>query len=83
MCGLAFFGVPNHGMDIGSLKAVVGDQPNRQLLETIGNNSDYLEQQHRKFQIMLGNGNPPIVSFYETLKSPTAERVSSVNTNCL
>lgn len=32
--GVLFFGVPHNGMDIVSLKAVVGDQPNRLLLES-------------------------------------------------
>ncbi|KAK4069551.1 uncharacterized protein Triagg1_6975 [Trichoderma aggressivum f. europaeum] len=72
--GIAFFGVPHDGMDIHSLIPMVGDGPNRFLLESIGsNNSQILSIQQREFSDALGDqGETEIVSFYETRFSPTA-----------
>ena len=36
LVGLLFFGVPNRGMDVESLQAIVGDKQNRYLLESVG-----------------------------------------------
>lgn len=75
--GIAFFGVPHDGMDISSLIPMVGDSPNRFLLESINNiNSQILNTQRRQFHMALGQeGDSEIVCFYETLKSPTAKKV--------
>lgn len=56
---------------------MVGDGPNRFLLESIGtNNSQVLSIQQREFSDALGGqGETEIVSFYETRLSPTALRV--------
>ncbi|KAK1762028.1 hypothetical protein QBC33DRAFT_582006 [Phialemonium atrogriseum] len=72
--GIAFFGVPHDGVDIGSLIPMVRDGPNRLLLESIGSlNSQVLSIQQREFPEALGGkGESEIVCFYETLKSPTA-----------
>ncbi|KAH6970751.1 hypothetical protein BKA56DRAFT_559223 [Ilyonectria sp. MPI-CAGE-AT-0026] len=74
--GIAFFGVPHHGMDISSLIPMVGDSPNRFLLESMNNiNSQILDTQRRQFHTALGQeGDSEIVCFYETLKSPTAKK---------
>lgn len=65
-------------MDIKSLRSMVGDGPNRFLLESIGgDNSQVLSTQRREFLPALGGkGETEIFSFYETVKSPTAEKVS-------
>ena len=57
---------------------MVGDGPNRFLLESIGgDNSQVLSTQRREFLPALGGkGETEIFSFYETVKSPTAEKVS-------
>lgn len=75
--GIAFFGVPHDGMDIRSLIPMVGDGPNRFLLESIGfTNSQILSIQQRKFSKALGvKGEFEIISFYETRLSPTALQV--------
>lgn len=74
--GIVFFGVPNLGMDIESLKAMAGDGPNRLLLETIGLNSDGLIEVEAKFkQIIKDRPQIKIVCFYETKESPTATKV--------
>ncbi|KAL7785260.1 hypothetical protein V8C37DRAFT_419985 [Trichoderma ceciliae] len=72
--GIAFFGVPHDGIDIRSLISMVGDGPNRFLLESIGPfSSQILSIQQREFPDALGGqGESEIVCFYETRKSPTA-----------
>ncbi|EFX02408.1 nacht and ankyrin domain containing protein [Grosmannia clavigera kw1407] len=72
MYGIVFFGVPNHGMDISSLKPMVDNRPNRFLLESIGPNSQVLGQQYGDFQKALGKGMFEVVCFYEMVESPTA-----------
>ena len=73
--GLLFFGVPNRGMDIASLRAMVGDQPNRYILESIGQDSDLLVEQDVRFGHDFHYRDSPIFSFYETKTSPTALKV--------
>jgi hypothetical protein len=78
--GAVFFGVPHDGMDISSLIPMVGDQPNRFLLESIGHiNSQILNIQQREFHRALGiKSNSEIFCFYETVQSPTAQKASSL-----
>ncbi|RYP69598.1 hypothetical protein DL770_008204 [Monosporascus sp. CRB-9-2] len=74
--GIVFFGVPHDGMDISSLIPMVGDGPNRFLIESISQiNSQILPIQRREFHTALGDkGSSEIVCFYETMKSPTAQK---------
>ncbi|KAM0433914.1 hypothetical protein ACHAPT_003858 [Fusarium lateritium] len=73
--GIVFFGVPHDGMDISSLIPMVGDGPNRFLIESIGRiNSQILNIQQREFHRVLGGeGDSEIFCFYETVESPTAQ----------
>ncbi|KAJ1323029.1 FxSxx-COOH system tetratricopeptide repeat protein [Microdochium nivale] len=75
--GVVFFGVPHDGMDISSLIPMVGDQPNRFLIESIGHiNSQILSTQRREFHAALGGkGDSEVFCFYETRQSPTAQQV--------
>lgn len=75
--GIVFFGVPHDGMDISSLIPMVGDGPNVFLVQSIGRiNSQILSIQQRDFHTALGaEGESEIVCFYETMQSPTAEKV--------
>ena len=76
--GALFFGVPNNGMDIGSLIPMVNDQPNRLLLESLSTiNSQVLRLQERSFATFLDRTALDIFCFYETRLSPTAAKVSS------
>ena len=61
-------------MDNSALVAMVGDGPNRPLVDTIGRiNSQILRIQQREFPAVLGGeGDSEIVCFYETVESPTA-----------
>ncbi|KAF4987186.1 hypothetical protein FGRMN_10502 [Fusarium graminum] len=74
--GIMFFGVPHDGMDISSLIPMVGERPNRFLIESISHvNSQILTMQQRAFHTALGEeGDSEIVCFYETEKSPTARK---------
>ncbi len=62
-------------MDISSLIPMVGDGPNRFLVESISRiNSQILSTQQREFHTALGKeGSSEIVCFYETLESRTAQ----------
>ncbi|KAK4162358.1 hypothetical protein QBC43DRAFT_302124 [Cladorrhinum sp. PSN259] len=73
--GIVFFGVPHDGMDISSVIPMVGDRPNRSLVESISHiNSQILSIQQREFHKALGEeGGSEVVCFYETLESPTAQ----------
>lgn len=64
-------------MDISSLIPMVGDGPNRFLIESIGRiNSQVLSIQQRDFHAALGGeGDSEIVCFYEVFESPTAQEV--------
>ncbi|KAL7784567.1 hypothetical protein V8C37DRAFT_395679 [Trichoderma ceciliae] len=73
--GIVFFGVPHGGMDITSLIAMVGDGPNRPLVESIGTPSPVLRHLQRDFLSSLGGqGDIEVICFYETEKSPTAQQ---------
>ncbi|KAH7123390.1 hypothetical protein B0J13DRAFT_153463 [Dactylonectria estremocensis] len=74
--GIVFFGVPHDGMDISSLIPMVGDGPNRFLIESIGRiNPQILSIQQREFHTALGReGDSEIFCFYETVESPTAQK---------
>lgn len=79
--GIVFFGVPHEGMDISSVVPMVEDGPNRFLIESIGNiNSQILSIQQREFYSALGEeGKSEVFCFYETLESPTAQKVCELN----
>jgi len=70
-----FLGVPNDGMDIESLIPIVGDQPNRPLLESLAAmNSQILTLQSKNFSRILGQAQFNMFCFYETRLSPTAAK---------
>jgi protein SERAC1 len=74
--GALFFGVPSQGMDITSLVPMVGDKPNRFFLESLGKESEILQEQRVRFPKAFDFRDSEIISFFETQESPTAERVS-------
>jgi len=75
--GILFFGVPHDGMDVTTLIPMVGDGPNRFLIDSIRHtNSQILNIQQQEFHSALGhNSGSEIFCFFETLKSPTAIQV--------
>ncbi|KAL1613491.1 hypothetical protein SLS54_010556 [Diplodia seriata] len=73
IAGIMFFGAPNQGMAIKSLVPMVGDGPNRALLESLGPNSHVLRTQSQAFlEILNSDVAFHVVNFYETKMSPTA-----------
>ncbi|CEI70947.1 unnamed protein product [Fusarium venenatum] len=78
--GIVFFGVPHDGMDISSLIPMVGDGPNRFLVESISHINSQLSIQQQEFHKSLGDkGDMEIVCFYETLESQTAKKDENGN----
>lgn len=74
--GILLFGAPNDGMDIRSLIPMVGNQPNRSLLESLNPmNSQVLRDQREKFPRVLSRIDHRLFCFYETELSPTAAEV--------
>ncbi|KAF1953686.1 hypothetical protein CC80DRAFT_537276 [Byssothecium circinans] len=73
--GALFFGTPNQGMNIDSLIAMVGDQPNRYFLETLGNGSEVLQNLVNNFNEVFTFRDSEVISFYETEKSKGALKV--------
>lgn len=63
-------------MDISSLAAMVGDQPNRYFLESLSRGSEVLPTIMKDFDVVLTSMNCDIVSFYKTVESPIAVKVS-------
>lgn len=74
--GYLFFGVPHQGMAIESLVPLVKGNPNRGLLESLNKNSALLLRLEKEFRNTFNTRCPQIISFYETVKSPTAVEVS-------
>ncbi|KAL0256742.1 hypothetical protein SLS55_009139 [Diplodia seriata] len=73
IAGIMFFGVPNQGMAIKSLVPMVGDGPNRALVESLGPNSHVLRTQSQAFLEILDSAVAfHVVNFYETKMSRTA-----------
>lgn len=75
ICSLLFFGVPNQGMDIESLIPMVGNRANRELVQSLGRESEVLHNLSQSFQANFDSRYLMMFSFYETKQSPTAKEV--------
>jgi hypothetical protein len=73
--GALFFGVPSQGMAIESLIPMVRDQPNEELLKSLGPESKLLGKQSKDFKSAFDQ-RPQIAYFFECQESPTARHVS-------
>ena len=71
--GILFFGVPNQGMDISSLLAMVRGQPNLHFLSTLSKDGGLLQCLIERFRTVFVFPDSRIYSFYETEMSPTAQ----------
>ena len=74
--GFLFFGVPHDGMNIESLRAIVGDGPNRPLLESFGNTVDFGERSRVFEEAIKRKSQLDIFCLYETVESPTPTMAS-------
>ena len=72
--GILFFGVPNQGMDISSLLAMVGRQPNLPFLTMFSKDSGNLQGLIERFRTEFDFKDSEIISFYETCASRTARK---------
>lgn len=68
-----FFGVPNNGMEMSHLLAMVRDQPNEQLIRALSRGSDYLSNLDVQFSGLSVLRSIHLVSLYETERSQTTE----------
>ena len=68
-----FFGVPNQGMYMSHLLAMVGDQPNEGLVKELSNNSDYLSMLDIQFSGLAVFRATRFISVYETKRSRTTK----------
>jgi hypothetical protein len=73
--GLLFFGCPNKGMNIESLRAMCYGQANEPSLLSLGPDSERLRQLCRDFPAAFSDCSSKVISFYETKLSPTAVQV--------
>ncbi len=71
--GILFFGVPNQGMVISSLLAMVHGQPNLHFLSTLSKDGGLLHGLIERFRTIFHFQDSKIYSFYETDMSPTAQ----------
>lgn len=72
--GTLFFGVPNQGMDISSLLAMVGSQLNLSFLTRLSKDSGNLQGLVERFRTTFDFKDSEIISFYETCASRTARK---------
>ena len=70
---ILFFGVPNQGMDIRSLHAMVRGQPNEPFTSYFDRDAGFLHQLINKFRETFHFQDSHIISFFETKASPTAK----------
>ncbi|KAF8534691.1 hypothetical protein BDD12DRAFT_755570, partial [Trichophaea hybrida] len=78
---IIFFGTPHQGMRTYDLEEMVdaesgGHETSRQnLLRQLREGSEFLETQKEELSYIWGERKPKIVSFYETVATPTVKRV--------
>ncbi|KID87136.1 ankyrin repeat-containing protein [Metarhizium guizhouense ARSEF 977] len=70
-----FFGVPNRGMDISALLAIIGSRPNTDFLASLSIGSAFLQDQATLFPETFRSRDAVVYSFYETCVSNTAKMV--------
>lgn len=69
---LLLFGVPNRGLEVGSLRSMVKGQPNAQLIEDLEESSDFLRR-HNFFWRFQKAEDTKVISIYETQPTSTVE----------
>jgi hypothetical protein len=70
---LLFFGVPNRGLEVSSLRSMVKGQPNQSLIETLDPKSPFLALLHELFRDKFDFKDSKIISVFETKESKTVE----------
>lgn len=72
--GVIFFGTPSRGMALGQLLTMVGDQPNKDLVEHLSEASDFLPNLEMQFAGISHIQGMRLFWAYETKTSPTVVR---------
>ena len=71
---ILFFGVPNQGMDISSLLAMVRDQRNLPFLTMLSKDASPLQELIDRFRELFDFRDSYVYSFYETYASPIVKK---------
>lgn len=81
--GLLFFGVPNNGLSIESLRTMVDGQPNSRLIEDLDPRSTSLRLLHEAFSDYFRFEDSRIISIFETKETKTVVVITLLNaTTC-
>ncbi|KAI1391513.1 uncharacterized protein F4822DRAFT_396967 [Hypoxylon trugodes] len=72
-CGLLFFGVPNRGLNIGSLETMVKGQPNGNLIRDLAPKSRFLADLTQRFDSCFTLKDTKVISIYETRETATVQ----------
>jgi hypothetical protein len=70
---LLFFGTPNQGMNIETLRSMVNGQPNERLIADLGTESEVLRNLESDFHRCFNKKDLKVVSFYEMKDTPTVQ----------
>ncbi|KAF3022635.1 hypothetical protein E8E14_013971 [Neopestalotiopsis sp. 37M] len=73
--GAMFFGTPSRGMAMGQLLTMVGDQPNRDLIEHLSETSEFLSNLETQFTGISQIQRMRLYWAYETKTSPTVQNI--------
>jgi len=74
-CAIFFLGVPNQGLSTDRLENMVKDQPNKQLVENLRQESDYLFELVTSFRALFKTKlvGSIAITIFETRQTPTVE----------
>lgn len=79
---MIFFGTPNRGLQIDTLRSMVKGQPNSRLVEDLVPRSKTLNEIHEVFCRYFSFNDAQIVSVYETQPTKTVVMVGSLEDRC-
>lgn len=80
--GALFFGVPSQGMDMHDIFAMLGDQPNVELVKCLSNQSDFLPRMDEQFGNISYLQSIQFFWAFETKVTPTLEVSLFLNRLC-
>ncbi|VUC31189.1 unnamed protein product [Clonostachys rosea] len=69
--GGAFFGVPSMGMEVSDIFQMLGEQPNRALIDNLSDQSDYIPALEKQFEGISHVRDMVLIWAYETEQTPT------------
>ena len=78
--GAVFFGVPSRGMNVPDIYEMLGDQPNRVLIDDLSDQSDYVQNLEEQFMGISYVRSMKLFWAYETKKTPSL-LVSQLSSN--